>query len=88
MKKNSAIEITQKHTAEIEEIRSSMDCPKDFECYKSGFEVLCKIYIFKQGDVLECLEKDQLPCELGFPFGNGLFCKCPLRKYIAKNFGK
>jgi len=26
----------------IEQIMADMNCPKDFECYKSGFDTLCK----------------------------------------------
>jgi hypothetical protein len=63
-----------------------MECPNDFKCYKSGFEDLCKIRIFHDGDLIECLDTKSWLCNLSFSFGRGYFCKCPLRKYMAKNF--
>lgn len=32
----------QGYKTEIENIIDELECPKDFECYKSGFDVLCK----------------------------------------------
>lgn len=32
----------QDYKKEIEEIIGQIQCPKDFKCYKSGFQVLCK----------------------------------------------
>ncbi len=28
---------------QIKEIIGHLKCPKDFKCYKSGFDVLCKV---------------------------------------------
>jgi len=80
------MEITQEHRTQIEEIISDMECPKDFKCYTSGFEDLCKAKIFQDGDLIECVETCSWLCKLSFAFGRGYFCKCPLRKYVAKNF--
>jgi hypothetical protein len=80
------MKITQKQQAQIEEIISDMECRRGFKCYKSGFENLCKIRIFRGGDLRECLETKSWLCKFSFSFGNGFFCKCPLRKYIAKTF--
>jgi hypothetical protein len=80
------MEVTQEHRTQIEEIISGMECPKDFKCYKSGFEDLCKTKIFQDGDLIECVDTSSWLCKLSFGFGRGYFCKCPLRKYIAKNF--
>lgn len=80
------MEITKEHERRIQEIMNEMQCPKDFECYKSGFEELCKIRIIYGGQLIECLEEKAQPCQLGFPFGYGYFCDCSLRKYIARNF--
>jgi hypothetical protein len=82
------MDITEEHRTQIEEIISGMKCPKDFKCYKSGFEDLSKIRIFQGGKVIECFEERSLLCKLSFSFGNGYFCKCPLRKYIATNFNR
>ena len=82
------MEITQEHNTRIEEIISGMECPKDFECYKSGFEDLAKIKIFRDGDLVECLGERPQFCKFSFRFGLDYYCKCPLRKYIAKNLGR
>jgi hypothetical protein len=81
--------ITQKQTEDIEEIIRSVDCPRNFECYKSGFRNLSKVKIFANGKLIECLEEDVRMCRLKFPFGaETIFCLCPLRSYIARNFHK
>jgi hypothetical protein len=82
------MEITQEHKTQIEEIISGMECSKDFKCCKSGFEDFCESKIFKDGDLIECFDESSWLCELSFSFGRGYYCKCPLRKYIAKNFYK
>jgi hypothetical protein len=80
------MEITPEHRTQIEEIISGMECSHDFECYKSGFEDLAKIQIFRDGELIECLEERIQQCKLSFRFGRVYFCKCPLRKYIARKF--
>ena len=79
------MEITQELRTQIEEIMSSMECSKDFKCYKSGFEDLCKTKIFQDGDLIECIDESAWSCKLSFRFGSGYYCKCPLRKYIVKH---
>ncbi len=82
------MKITQEHRAQIEEIISGMECPKDLKCYKSDFENLSKIRIFRDGELVECLNESSWSCNFSFHFGNIYFCSCPLRKYIAKNFNR
>jgi hypothetical protein len=82
------MEITQEHDSKIQEIMKDMQCHRDFECYKSGFENLSKIGIVGDAKLVECLEKRAITCEFGFTFGLGYICKCPLRYYIAKNFNR
>lgn len=82
------MELTQQQQTQIEEIISDMECWKGFDCYKSKFENLCKIRIFRDGELRECLETKTWLCKFSFSFGNGFYCKCPLREYIAKNFNK
>ncbi len=69
------MEITQEHKTQIEEIISGIECPKDFECYKSGFENLCKTLILQAGEVVECLEESSRLCKFSFSFGS-----CPFEK--------
>ena len=63
-------------------------CPHDFPCYKSDFEKLSRIRMCADGNVIECLEQDPQFCEHGMSFGYSYLCICPMRKYIAKNFGR
>ena len=81
-------ELRQEHKEKIEEIISSMKCPKDFECYKSGFTVLGKVKDIGMETFLECLEKDISVCEFSLPFGERYFCRCPLRIYLSKILNK
>ena len=71
---------------EIEKIIGQFECPKDFICYKSGFEVLCKARDIGLESFVECLEEDARDCQFSLRFGTryGCLCKCPLRIYIAK----
>jgi hypothetical protein len=82
------MEITTEHKTQIGEIISGMECPKDFKCYKSGFEDLSKAKVFQEGELIECLDVTSWSCELSFRFGMGHYCRCPLRKYIAQNFDR
>jgi len=81
------MEIAQEHRAQMEDIISGMECPEDFKCYKSGLEDLCKIVIYRDGDLVECLEQCSRLCKFSL-VAMGYFCKCPLRNYIAKNFNR
>lgn len=73
---------------ELEKIIDDLQCPKDFECYKSGFEILCKAKNIGLESYLECLEGDARDCKFSFPFADTYFCKCPLRIYIANKLKK
>ena len=74
---------------EIEKIIGGMQCPKDFKCYKSGFEVFCKAKSVGVGDesLLVCFEKYPQKCKL-VSLERGYLCECPLRIYIAKELNK
>jgi hypothetical protein len=75
---------------EIEEIISGLECPKDFVCCKSGFEVLCKARDIRLESYVVCLEEDGGNCKFSTHFGtrHDWFYKCPLRVYIAKKLKK
>ena len=69
----------------IEEIMSTMQCPKDFECYKSGFKKLARVKDIGLPSYVQCLEPDSVrPCGFSVKFGYLTYCKCPLRIYLAK----
>ena len=81
---------TPESERQMEQIAAAMECPKDFECRKAGLEDLCKCkYLGHQdNDLVECLDEDRQRCRFSLPFGKSYFCKCPLRVFIAKMFGK
>lgn len=78
----------QDYKKEIEKVIGQMKCPKDFKCYKSGLQVVCKARDIGIESFLECLEEDCEWCKFSFHFGNRVFCRCPLRVYIAKKLKK
>ncbi|MFC1974681.1 hypothetical protein ACFLVA_01550, partial [Chloroflexota bacterium] len=73
---------------EIEEIISGVQCEKDFQCYKSWFENLCKAEDIGLGLIVQCLEKEAQDCKFSIPFGSSYLCECHLRCYIAAKLGK
>lgn len=79
------MEITKEHAMQIERIASYMECPNDFVCRTSEYENLCKIRLIASDQLVECLEKNARIGKFELPFGNSTLCKCPLRRYIAKN---
>ncbi len=73
---------------EIEELIGQIQCPKDFECYKSGFDVLCRAKdVGTESPLLLCLDENLLQCKF-LNAGRGFVCECPLRNYIAKKLKK
>lgn len=70
---------------DILKIAGSMKCSKGFVCYKSNFNQLCKVRNIGEGKVIECSPVNQGPCVYRFSFMGKIFCKCPLRYYIARN---
>ena len=76
------------HKQRIEEIIGTMKCPKNFLCYQSGTESLCRARDIGIESFLVCLESNTGRCEFSVSFGNSYFCQCPLRVYIAKKLRK
>ena len=75
----------QEHKEQMEKIMADMDCPKDFECYKSEFEKLCKAKDNGMYEYANCLESDSSTCSFKFSFGNDTLCHCPVRVYVVNN---
>jgi len=72
----------------LEKIIKGMQCAKDFKCYKSNFKNICKSKDIGLDNFLLCLEKNVKDCSFNIYFGEAVFCKCPLRIYIAKELKK
>ena len=80
------MQVLKKHKEKIEQIMADMNCPKDFECYTSGFDNLCKANNNGTYSYADCLEdRSKCMCEFILTYGYGVLCRCPLRVYIAKN---
>ena len=69
---------------EIEAIMGAMECPKDFECYTSGFKKLGKASDGGLPNYVDCLDGRAARCKYAVRFGNGVLCRCSLRVYVAK----
>ncbi|MHC4195852.1 MAG: hypothetical protein ACYSYU_06770 [Planctomycetota bacterium] len=78
----------EKDKKAIEEILGRMQCPKNFKCAESNFEVLCKAKDIGMESHLECLEPNRPRCKFSLPFGYSYFCTCPLRVYLSKKLKK
>ncbi len=72
----------------LKEIMEQMECHKDFQCSRNGFERLCKARDFGVGNFLYCLEENPMTCNFAISFGFTYICRCPLRVFIEKNMAK
>jgi hypothetical protein len=68
---------------DIEILMRTVKCSKDHTCYRSGYNILCKAKSLLNGHLVECLERDK-PCTFRFTF----ICRCAIRQYIARKYGK
>ena len=82
------MDIDPKQKEEIGKIIADFKCPKDFKCYKSGLENLCKAKNIGLERHIDCLEKAPYNCMFAVLFGSRYFCSCPMRVYIAKKLEK
>ena len=78
--------IAQDNRLEMDRIRDSLCCEKGFPCCDADFSLAGKVKVIAGGRLLDCLEADAVKCRCALPFGDGFFCRCPLRKYIAQTF--
>ena len=79
------VELSKDRRKQIQEIMQRMECPKDFECYRSGFENICEVKTVVPGKLIECLDESRISCMFGLSFGSAIFCQCPLRNYAAES---
>ena len=88
IKNGKGLRMEQDLEKKLQEIVGSFTCPKDFKCYKSGFEKLCKAQEVGLETHIECLEETSFECKFSVVFGGLYYCRCPLRIYIAKELKK
>jgi len=71
----------------IQEIMNRIDCPDDFECYKSGFENLCPQEVTECNVTADsqhrCTEDNMRQCPMRVSSSRDYCCRCPLRIYVA-----
>ena len=83
------MELTAEQDRKVKAIISAMDCTYGFPCYESRFEKLIPVQIFRGANVIRCRHKGRRTCQYGSVFGDGIvFCKCPLRTYVAFELGR
>ena len=85
------MEISQEHKNKMETIiaemqRDAVKCLKDYECYTSFLEKLCKVKGIGVFDTIKCANEEGRCCGRSFTFHEENFCECPLRRYICINF--
>jgi hypothetical protein len=80
----SGTQVDDETLSEVKEIIDKTECPKDFRCYKSGFEVLCKAKDIGLDSFLVCLDEDPPDCTFSLTYGKKYFCQCPVRIEVAR----
>ena len=65
----------------------NLKCEKGLICAESGLEILCKAERIGSNTHMICLEESPV-CSFAIDFGHGYMCKCPVRIFISKEFGK
>ncbi|MFC2027806.1 hypothetical protein ACFLU3_03865 [Chloroflexota bacterium] len=68
----------------VEEIMGEMSCPQSFKCEELGSEMLCKAEDHGMEGYLDCLEDNRSRCNFALSFGDGYYCRCPLRVFLSK----
>ena len=72
----------------FEDLRAQVPCEKNFSCISDALDTLCQSKFHPDLDILECLVPAPNTCKFARPFGCTTVCRCPLRKFIAKNFDR
>lgn len=72
----------------IQQLKDAVSCAKDFSCLRSELGKLCKARLGKNGKVVQCLEGKKHKCSFRLSFLFKKLCRCPIRQYIAKHWGK
>ncbi|MES0364102.1 MAG: hypothetical protein ABUK14_09155 [Desulfobacteria bacterium] len=74
-----------KHRIALQEITRDLSCPKGFQCYKSGFQDLCKVRDVGMQTFVECHEQYSEDCTFSLSLYGWNYCRCPVRVYVVKN---
>jgi hypothetical protein len=72
----------------VQQLMASVPCTKDHSCVQSNLASLCKAKLGRKGKVVQCMESKKNACSFRLSFLFKKICRCPLRQYIAKRWGK
>ncbi|MBP7051689.1 MAG: hypothetical protein KBE65_11790 [Phycisphaerae bacterium] len=64
---------------------SEIQCPRQGECCSPGVEKHVRIRSVAGADLVECQDNRSRNCRFAMPFGYSVFCRCPVRKYLAEH---
>ncbi len=71
----------------LTELRKTTKCSKDFKCFTSGFKDICNAEDIALNAYVKCKEKNPVFCKFSLFFGTEYYCDCPIRVYLAKEYG-
>jgi hypothetical protein len=71
----------------IEALMETVTCPRNHVCYRSGLQTLCRVRPLLGGCVMECIEQGP-PCSHRLSILRKALCRCAIRRYIARTFGR
>ena len=82
--KEQLVELSESQEQVIETIMAETSCPKDFECYRLGFEKLCSARRLTGTNLIECQSQTGRKCLMSTVYGQQkLVCGCQLRNFAA-----
>ena len=79
------MKIPAENEAEIRRILEGTECPRQAECCDPNFRRLGRIHRLSDANLIECLDERGRSCPFGLSFGYSVFCRCPVRKYLAEH---
>ena len=84
------MELVENCEREIERLKAVTDCPKGFRCCKrSGSGDAPPVKVYGGANLIQCEEGDRMDCSLSPVFCRDIvFCRCPLRRYLALELNK
>ena len=84
------MELAENCEREIERVKATVDCPKGFRCCtrsECGNNPPAKVY--GGANLVQCQEADRMDCPVSPAFCRDIvFCRCPLRRYLALELNK
>jgi len=81
-----AVSPSSEQRCRIEQIVALTPCRRGFACLTSRFQRLRRLEAAEGGRGMRCLECDAAQCNLAVSLGDGTYCACLLRLYIAETF--